>query len=212
MDEQQIQDAENKIKKETEEIIQKNNAEELIKDNKIEFTYKDIKYRVKKASFEQKQIVGRERMKKYVSMLKNPDFLLESDLIKLYEQRGISIKELDNRFAILKKSKDDYSLKLGAALAESKDEKELEVYRKEIETIVAEQNEIVLRKTILLESSIEAQLNVFVYTYLASLITEKFETGWILSWNSYDDFIKMEDGLVNTVTWYSTLINRDESF
>jgi len=223
MEELQLNETIEKIKKESNELLQSANISELIKNNVIEFDYLDRKYRIKKPTFEQKQKTNQERMKKFIMMLKDPTFIMEADLIKLYESRGISIKELDDNFNVLKKQREDYALKLGKALEDRVATEELEIFRKEIETIIASQSEIVMRKSILLDSSLESQINIFVYTYMAYMITEIYikgkdlgegnkepDLGWQKAWANYDDFLKEDEELVNKTVWYSTLITRNE--
>ena len=223
MEEQQINEAVDKIKKDTETLIQSENISSLVKNNFMEFEYEKRKYRIKKPSFEQKQITNQERVKKFVGMLKDSTMIMETDLIKLYESRGISIKELDDKFNTLKKQREDYAMKLGKAFEEKRTTEDLEVFRKEIEKILSEQNEVIMRKSVLLDSSIESQINVFVYTYLAYLITEIYvygkdlsdgnkepDLGWQKAWANYDDFLKEDEELVNKVVWYSTLLSRNE--
>lgn len=216
-----IEESIEKIKKETADIETQTQTEDMIKDNKVNFEFEGIKYRVNRPTFEQKQIVNKERMKKFVFMLKDPEMLLEKDLIALYETRGINIKELDDLFNVAQKRREDLGEKLGKALVDKKDTAELEIYKKEIEKIIVEQNEILMRKSALLDSSIESQINVFVYTYLAYLTTDKYvhgadlgegnkepDPGWQLAWNSYDEFLKQPEGLVNKATWLATYVNK----
>lgn len=216
MDEKVIVEQTEKIKKDTEELMQRENINSLIKNNIVEFKFKDILYRVKKPSFEQKYQVNKVRMSKYIEMLKDKNNLLEEDLIKLYESRGISIKELDIKFNTLNKQREDLAEKLGKALADKKPENELEVFTKEITRIISEQSELIARKTVLLDSSIEAQINVFIYTYLAFIITERFfpegkeEGKWDRPWNSYQEFLNEEEDLVNTVVWYTATVAKSE--
>jgi len=211
MEEQQIVEKVEKIKKESDELMQTDNVAELVKNNVLEFEYLNKKYRINKPTFEQKQQVNQERMKKFVIMLKDPTLVMEADLIKLYESRGISIKELDDKFNLLKKQREDYAMKLGKALEDKRPTEELEVFKKEIEKVIVDQSEIIMRKSILLDASLESQINVFVYTYLAYLIAEiKVGEEWQKAWANYDDFLKEDEELVNKVVWYSTLISKNE--
>jgi len=223
MEEQQIVEKVEKIKKESDELMQTDNVAELVKNNVLEFEYLNKKYRINKPTFEQKQQVNQERMKKFVVMLKDPTLVMEADLIKLYESRGISIKELDDKFNLLKKQREDYAMKLGKALEDKRPTEELEVFKKEIEKVIVDQSEIIMRKSILLDASLESQINVFVYTYLAYLIAEVYvhgkdlgngnkepDSGWQKAWVNYDDFLKEDEELVNKVVWYSTLISKNE--
>jgi hypothetical protein len=218
-----LQENIDKIKRDTEDIIQKDNIEELLKNNSVEFEYRAEKFRIKKPSFEQKLKVNQEKIKKYISMLKDNEILLEKDLILLYEKRGVSIKELDDKFNALKNQKNDYAKKLGKALAEKKSNDECEPFVKEIKILDEELKDIIIKKSVLLDSSLESQLNVYVYTYLGYLITEKYVKGkdlgegnkepdleWVNAWSSYSDFIKEDEDLVNIIVWYTTFFSKDE--
>ena len=209
--EKNIEEAIDKIKKDTQGIMEENLVEDIIKDNVIVFTHKNIKYRVTKPTFAQKQNIALKRQQKYIGLLKDPENLLEDDLIKIYEQRGIHIKEMDNKLHVLKARREDLSLKLGKAIADKSPEDEFKSFRDEIKNVIEEQNEIMMRKSILLDASIESQVNIFIYVSLAQLLIEKDVDGnWIQAWVSYDDLIKEEEELVNLAVWNATLIGRSE--
>ena len=215
MDEVQLTNEElaKKIEKETNDIINLDEVKELIKNNIIEFTHKDVKYRIIKPTFEDKQKTNRCRQIKYIELLKDPTNLLEKDLVEIYKTRGINIQEMDIKFNNLTKERNDLSYKLGKAISENKSTEELQIYKKEIEKIVQEQQRIMIEKSLLLDSSIESQINVFVYLYLTALITEKCisETGnWIKAWPQYEDLIKEDESIVNKAVYYTTLIARND--
>lgn len=199
------------IKKDTEDIVQADFINEMIKNNYIEFEVNNVKYRANKPSFKDKQKANQEKTKKFIAMLKDSEAMLEVDLIKLYATRGISIAELDDEFAVLKKQKEDLSLKLGQALTEGKPKEELDVFKKEIDFIVGKQSDLMIKKSVLLDASLESQLMVFIYTYLGYLVTQKLENDkWVTAWATYDDFLKEEESVVNKVVWYSSLLTKNE--
>jgi len=197
------------FKEKVNEFIEKETVENSVKDNKVEFIYNDIKYRVNRATFEQKMDMTSKRIKKYTELLKDSDQLLERDLIEIYKKRGIDIKEIEKKINIFEKEKTVLLIKLGEALKENKEEPYLENLREEVAKIYERQQDLDIEKNILLQNSIEMQVNVYTYTYLAYLVTEKFsEDNWIKAWNSYEDFIKEQETLVNKVVWHSTLLTR----
>jgi len=212
MDEPEIQESINKIKSDLQAVIQKENIKDLIKDNVITFNHKNVQYRVKKPNAGQRYLVNEAKATKFISLLRDPSHVLESDLISLYQQKGINIKELDDKYTTLSNQKKDYDIKLGKLLEENKDSTDIEVYKKEIEQINAELDNIMMRKIILLEPSIESQINVFFYSYLAYVVTEKLDNEkWIKAWSNYEEFLKEEEELTNYATFCATIIFRNET-
>jgi len=203
----ELEEFQNKVN----EFIKKETVENIVKDNKVEFVHDEIKYRINKATFEQKMEMTSKRIKKYTELLRDPDQLLERDLIELYKKRGIDIKDMENKLSTLEKEKTSILIKLGEALKENKEEPILENLRDEAAKIIGRQQHIDIEKSLLLQNSIETQLNLYTYTYLAYLVTEKFVNDvWIKGWNTYDEFCKEHEELVNKVVWHSTLLTRIE--
>ena len=207
------------IKKETQDLIKESFVQEAIKNNEIHFEIDGVKYRAKRPSFEQKQKVITERTKRFVAMLKNPDSLMEKDLIKVYESRGISIQEINNKIDGFQVQRDQINMVLGKLLTENRPEVELLPHKQELEKIADELNKLLLKKSSYLESSVESQMNVFTYVYMGALITERQEnvadgtadtTKWIPAWKTYDDFTKEPEIVVNQVVWYSSLVSRND--
>ena len=185
--------------------------EKALQNNILEFDYEGVKYRVVVPSYEQKQNANNKRLSKYMELLRNPDLVMEGELRKLYKQKGIDIDEMDKQFAALNKKKEGYLFKLGEGLKEKKDDTGLKIYREEIEKIVAQQQEISIRKTTLLEYSIEHQIMIYVYSYLTYLVTErKVKDKWEPVWKSYEEFIQDKTNLVNKVTFYASLLISSE--
>jgi len=205
-----------KVKKETEKLINMDQVKELIKNNVKEFEHGGIKYRTKKPNFEQKYTVNNEQSKKYIEMLKDTAYALESDLIKIYKDRGIDIEGLDTRFQNIQKEKEEIDKKLGKALEDKLPESDCEILAEEIKKLQAEQQTVMMEKSVLLNDSLESKLNVYSYTYLAYLITEKNisedpeKPNWIKPWKNYDEFIKEDESLVNVLVWFTMFVARDE--
>ncbi len=188
--------------------------ESFLENNELEFEIRKIKYKIRKLNFKEKQELNRERIRKYNELLKAKDdtgkfiFNTESDLIKIYKERGIDIDEMTNKFNLLAKKKDDYDLKLGQMLKENKPEIELEVFKKEIEKIKEEQKSISIKKTTLLDSTLEMQLLIFVYSYIAYLVTEKsVEDKWVRAFNNYKEFEETDNGIIDDIIYNISLIS-----
>lgn len=212
-----LQEKIDKVRKDVKNIQEMDVLSDLIKNNEIEFDNKGIRYRVRKPTFQHKLKANEERGRRYIALLKDKNYCLERDLIEIYKTRGIDIDEMDRRYQNLEHERKDLLNKLGEALTKSKPKEELDVFRKEIEKINTDQQEIMIRKSVLLDTSIEAQINVFVYTYLSYLITERFYPGtepsadkWEKAWNSYEEFLAEDEVLVNLVVWNATLLTRSE--
>ncbi len=211
-----------KITEETQELIKEAFVEDVIKDNQVVFDIDGTKYRVRRPTFEDKQKLMNDRTKKLISLLKDTNNLLEKDLVQIYESRGISIVELNRNIDNLQTKRNEVNMVLGKLLADNRPESELLPHKQEIERIIAEQNELLMKKSSYLENSIESQVNVYTYVYLGSLVTEKLITvvsgtdtvapvqSWVKAWATYEDFIKEPEVTVNKVVWYTSLISRND--
>lgn len=208
-----MNEAVQKIEEKTKEFVQDANLEAQIKDNKIEFSIGETKYRASKPSFEQKLKASQARTKKLIELMRDTSNLMEKDMIEMYESRGISIKEMDLKYNDLQTQRKEISLKLGKALAENQQEADLKPLRNDLEAIILEQNRLMMQRTVLMEGTIEAQLNLFAYTYLASLIVDRLavaDGAWVPAWASYEEFIKLDEDTINTVVWHSSLVSKNE--
>ena len=203
IDENKVQE----IKKEMQKALDMDLMEKVLQNNAFEFEHEEIKYRVKKPTFEQKQDTNTRRIKKHMELLKHPDFVLEEELRRIYKIKGVDINKIDEQMLALEKKKESYYLKLGQAIKEKKAKNEWEIYKKEIQDIQGQQQELSIRKTSYLELSIEHQVTIFVYSYLTYLISEKLDGDkWISVWNSYEDFIREDSNKINKITFYASLI------
>jgi len=211
---EQIQKANDEITK----LRKLGEIEELIKNNEIEIEYEGTTYKVIKPTFSQKQDAWKKKIDKYVELLKNENNVLEADLRILYKKRGIDIDEMDKRMLTLQMKKDDLMLKLGEALKNKAPDNELEIYKKEIEVLLDEIQNISIKKTLLFESTIENQVLMYIYTYLAYLITYKKVIGkdlgegnkeadtWIRLWNTWEEYKNASEALINKISYYAAFI------
>ena len=209
--EETINDKVKTVEQQIQDFLKEAQVDELVRDNQVEFTIADVKYRIKKPNFEQKQVLTFERTRKFVELLKSPNQLMEKDLVEVYAQRGIKISDFDDKFTAAQTEINSYRIKLGEALVAEKPKEELDVFKKEIMFLIAKQRALMMEKTIMLEATIETQIYLYVYTYLASMITEKLvgET-WQCAWPSYDAFIKEDGELVNKIIYYASLVCKND--
>ena len=187
-------------------------VEESISDNKIEFEYNNNKYRVVQPSYKEKMEANKRRLEKQIAMLKEKDengnfkYMSEKDLYLLYKERGIDLQEYDRKIELLKNRELELSNQLGKALKEKEQGKE--AIKKEIEEVRDRVKELIMDKTYFLEVSIEQQVNVFLYSYFTSIMTEVYKDNkWVKVWNSFDEYENEEDEkLLNLAISYSTLL------
>jgi len=198
-------------KAKVEDIMSQSHIEEILKNNEAVMEFGGVTYRVRRPTFGQKQQAYTKRVEKFTELLSNKKYLLESDLKKLYKDRGIDIDDLDNNYKVLEDKKNKLLLQLGQALKEKKSDAELKTLRDEITNLISGQTEISMRKLVLMESSIETQLQIYVYSYLAYLVVEKKEgENWIAPWKSYEEFLNQNEVLINKVVYNASLFVRNE--
>lgn len=205
------------IKTKLDDIIKTDFVADIIKDNKIEFIYNNIKYRVSKPTFKQKQEVYQKQIEKYIQLLQDRDdngnfkYYPEEDLKKIYKERQIDIDAMRKKMASLESEINKYQLKLGELLSKKVPETELKIYRDKIQDLSDEQMTLSLKINKLLEYSLENQVLIYAYSYLTYLITEKLiDDKWVKAWDNYDDFINSDESLVNTISYYAMLVSQNE--
>lgn len=200
-----------KLLLETQDLTDEALLEEAILNNQLEFEIKDVKYRIRKPSFKEKQEVYSLKAKKFAELIKDKNFMLEKDLRRVYKERGIDIEEMETRFKNLEKDKNNLQFKLGEALVNKATDDEMKSLREEILKIRDLQIEISVEKTSLLDYTIEQQLFTFCYSYLLYLIGEKLvDDKWVKAWNKYEDFENEDDQTVKTFAYYGALIVKEE--
>lgn len=184
--------------------------EKILKENKAEFEFEGTTYCVTPPTYDHKAEANKERVKKFNELLKDETFLLEDDLIKLYQKRGVDIKAIDKDILALDKHRDDLLFKLGEAL--KKDETQgIDSYKKEIEALNADVRQLTTKKIMYLESSIESQVMVHLYTYIAYLCTtKKVGDTYVKAFNSFDEFKTIKSDLMNLIVFYTSCISRNE--
>jgi len=194
-----------KMYEENEELFR---AEEMIKDNKITFFVEDKKYRVRMLNLAERNELDNLRRKKFGQLLQDKDIMMEKDLIKQYQERGINISEMDERIQKLTAEEVATQLKLGEAISKNDGESVLNTYKETIESLQHEKRAILAEKTLLLEFSLENQLLSYVAQIFTYLSLEVFEdNSWKRKFESIAEFEKTtDDKLINTAAQYSILL------
>lgn len=205
--EQEIKDMTEKVK----ESIETELVEKILSDNKFEFDENGVSYRIRKPSFKEKQEVYKKKIQKFTELMKDKTLLLEADWIKQYKERGIDIEEMNKNIIRLEGKKQGLQYTLGKEIEKKSKEDDLKKLRDEIASIEQDQMAISVQKTSYLQFSIEYQLNVFLYAYMITLVTEKkVEDKWVRVWNSYEEFENSDEALINKVSYYASIIVKDE--
>lgn len=200
-----------KVLKETQDVSDEALIEQSLLSNELEFEIDNVKYRIRKPSFKEKQEVYKIKSIKFSELIRDKNYMLEKDLRKLYKERGIDIDELESKFKNLEREKNTLNMKLGEALVNKASDEELKTLKEEIEKIRDLQIEVSMEKTNLLDYTIEQQLFSHCYSYLLYLIAEKkLDDKWVKAWDTYQDFENTSEKTVKTFAYYGALIVKDE--
>jgi len=198
-----IKEVQDKLK----DILNLNEMENLIKSNEIEFDYKDTKYRVKKPTFSQKQEAYKKRVEKFTELIQDPKYILESDLKITYLKRNVDIDAMTREMLELIQKRDKLMVELGGVIKDKGTESELKQYKEEIEKLNNQIQILNIKKSSYLEFSLENQVMIYTYSYMTYLLSEKLvEDKWVKVWATYQDFENDKEGIVNKLSYYTTLI------
>ena len=200
----------NLVQEKIAEAINKDFIEDITRDNKMEFTHEGIKYRICKPTYEQKQSIYKERVKKFTELLKDQTYSLEKDLNKQYLLRDIDIDGMTNRITSLETKKSSVQVKLGELLKKEASDTDCQTLKTEIEEIQRQQQSIALEKQAYLEFSIENQVLLHMYNYMTYVITEK-QNGetWIKAFKTFQEFMSSDEQLVGKLAFLITMAYQD---
>ena len=196
------------IQKKVNDLINMSEIEALVKSNEQEFEIGGVQYRVKKANYKQKQEAYKKRLEKYMELLKDPNYMLENGLKKVYLDKGIDIDAIDTKISNKGKRRNDLMLQLGEALKNNSPDTDLQVFKDEIVTLNLDIQALSIQKTSYLEYSIEQQTMIYTISYLTFLILEKKDgDNWVRCWNTFDEFENASETILNKATYYVTLMS-----
>jgi len=183
-----------------------------ISSNEFEFIYEEKTYKVSKPTYIQKHQAYEAKLKRHYEMLLDDKYVPEELLIKQYARRGINLDEYDKTIQTLEANKNVLKMKLGKGIDDGISESTLHKYREEIERLSQEQQNLSIKKQTYLELSIETQCNIYLYNYLTMLITEEKvdENSWKRVWDSYDDFMKSDEGFILQACFFASLMIHNE--
>lgn len=175
------------------ELTEMEQMESFLKSNVNEFQYKEQIYRVHKPKAYEKDEANKERMKKYLKMLQDPDYKFRKEWVSLYKTKDIDIDKMESN------SRNSYveEKELLRRLGKTEDVKDVVTLKKRILELREEQQQIFIEKEDLLKYCIEKQLEDFIRFYLLYLLLEvKNGDTWERVFKSYAEFESFDDDLL----------------
>jgi hypothetical protein len=163
-------------------------VEEFVKDNKIQFDFEDKTYRVKLLSLKDKEEVNSLKIKKFYQLF-SEGVKLTKNLIEMLKEQRIDIDKLDEDIRKLSTQKKEIELQIGEAIAKNEVEIILNSYGEKWAELENQQKILNTQRTLVLEYSLENQLENYVYqlvTYLSLEVKdgEEFKKAFV----SLEDF------------------------
>lgn len=217
--EEKKQEAVEQVKNEVDEAIAVSKFEDIVKNATPEFEYQGEVYRVKKPTFAQKKEAYEKKVEKFNELLDDDKYFLEDVLKEKYKKKGIDIDKIMVEMTAIENEKNKLKLKLGEILTRKPvDEASAESLSKEIDSLDNKQYMLSIKRTNLLQYSVENQVLIYLYQYLTYVVTEKLVKGkdlgegnkepdsWVKAWSSFDDFISSDESLVNQASYNATLV------
>jgi len=199
------------LKKKITEFLEIDKLAEMVTNNTIEFSYKDVSYRATRPTYKQKQELNEKRITKFTELMSDEKYMMEDTLIALYLKKGVDIKDLDSKVTVLEKQKQDYMFKLGQAIKEGKSNNELNAFKTEIQKIGEQHQELTMKRAIYMDTSLESQVSVFIYSYVTYLCMEKKAgDAWVKAYSSYEEFMNGDEALINLSVFYESFLSRTE--
>ena len=185
--------------------------EEVTRNNIAEFNYKGGVYRVVRPNYQQKQEIYKERVKKFTSLLRDKEYVLEKDLKKSFLERGIDIDGMSKQAQQLEIRKIELQVKLGNLLKNEASDTDCAILKEDIIKVDQEINGLLLERQTLLEFSLENQVLLHIYNHMTYIITERkdAEGKWNKAFGNFDDFMKSEEELVTKLAFLITMTNKD---
>ena len=182
--------------------------EDLIKDNSIAFEHNGKRYRIHLLNLVEKEELDVLRRKKFGQLLKDPDILLEKDLIALYKERGEDIGEIDEQIKKLESESFGLQMKLGEAISKNEGEQIFQTYKEQIQALIVNVQVLKAQKILLLEFSLENNLLSYVAQVITYLSLDEAKDGnWVRMFKSLEDFQNYKDeSLINKAAQYSMIL------
>ena len=175
--------------------------EQVIKDNKIIFDFNDVQYRLRKPTFIEQENLNKERTKKYLELINNPDFIFREQWIKKYKDKGIDIVDMEHQIRLKQTEIESLLLRL----AKSSTPEDIDTLKNQILALRSEQADLTIKKGELLSYSIEDSLMVYINQYVSYLMLEKKDgENWFKAFENYEAFTNTDTKLINKAYYYMT--------
>lgn len=175
------------------ELQELEETQDLLRDNVNEFRFKEKLYRVNRPVAWQKDQCTKERMKKYISFLQDPQYLFRKQLIILLADKGVDVLAME-KYAQKLFNEEKELLK---RLSQTTIEPDLTNLKKDIQNLRNLQNENFMEREDLLKYCIEKQLEDFCKFYLLYLVIEvKNGENWEKKYKTYEEFQNADDDIM----------------
>lgn len=189
--------------------------EDLVKNNTIEFEFNGSWYRVRKPFRQERQEIKVVKNKKLNELLKDPDNVVEEELIKILLKRSypVDISQMRQNIRNLQSRIDQMAVRL----TESLNNKDRETLLNEIDSLRYQRVSIQYEIDRFLSSCVEKQLKDFIQEYIVYVILEeKSDDGWKRYFKSYEEFMgsteEAEDRLIYKATQYLAALLHYEDY
>ena len=90
--------------------------------------------------------------KKFGQLIKDPDILLEKDLIATYKERGINIDEIDEQIKKIDSEDLGLQMKLGESISKNEGDVIFKTYKEQIQELIVLRQVLRAQKILLLEN------------------------------------------------------------
>lgn len=182
------------------DIEKTSEIEGIVKDNKLIFKAGADLYRLRKASFLEKQEIDAFRRKHYLAFLKDETMLFRKDLTKLLKEKGVDIDLIEKQIKESQNSIDNLLL----ILAQTTIEQEIKDLKINILALKKEQSDLYIEKSDALAYCIEEQLLSAQMVYYAYLVCEKqVEGNWVKAFKNYEEFTQSDNSqLIDKMIYY----------
>jgi hypothetical protein len=182
-----------KLTEKLQELQDEATTSNLVKNNVNEFMYKDKVYRVHLPVAFEKDLLTKERMKKYIEFLKDPMYMFRNQLISLLKTKGVDILKMEREIEKLYGKEKELLKRL--AISEEKDD--ITTLKSAISDLRYETQQIYFERDEYLKFCIEKQLEDAVRLYLVYLVLEvKNGETWEKAYKTYDEFEKSDDDIM----------------
>lgn len=169
-----------------------NTLENYIKRNNIEFEFENNWYKVSKPTIRHQDTLEKFKHKYKLELIKNGEYLFESEWVKIYKERGIDIENFDAQIDVLMIEIEELQEKALKEIGTQQDKvlKQIIQKKKKVDRLYSEKQE-------LLSGSLENRLSTTCNLYLLYLVlqAEQSKGVWVNMFDDFNNFLTYENGL-----------------